>query len=143
MGQKLDLAKLPIATGASFYSHNEGHNARCLPNTRTALLHEITQWADHNSGKPIFWLSDMAGTRKSTIARTIAQSFASHSQLGASFLFKKGKGECGNASRFFTTISTDLVKHEPGILAGIRKALDEDSAISQRALKDQFEKLIL
>jgi hypothetical protein len=35
------------------------------------------------------------------------------------------------------------VKHEPGMLPGIRKALDEDSAISQRALKDQFEKLIL
>jgi hypothetical protein len=29
------------------------------------------------------------------------------------------------------------------MLPGIRKALDEDSAISQRALKDQFEKLIL
>jgi hypothetical protein len=29
------------------------------------------------------------------------------------------------------------------MLSGIRKALDEDLAISQRALKDQFEKLIL
>jgi hypothetical protein len=85
----------------------------------------------------------MAGTGKSTIARTIAQSFADRRQLGASFFFKKGEGERGNASRFFTTIATDLAKNEPGILAGIRKALNEDSAISQRALKDQFEKLIL
>jgi hypothetical protein len=29
------------------------------------------------------------------------------------------------------------------MLTGIKKALDEDSAISQRALKDQFEKLVL
>jgi hypothetical protein len=29
------------------------------------------------------------------------------------------------------------------MLPGIRKTLDEDLAISQRALKDQFEKLIL
>ncbi|RYO48185.1 hypothetical protein AA0116_g12702 [Alternaria tenuissima] len=29
------------------------------------------------------------------------------------------------------------------MLAGIKKALDQDSAISQRALKDQFEKLVL
>jgi hypothetical protein len=85
----------------------------------------------------------MAGTGKSTIARTIAQSFANRRQLGASFFFKKGEGERGNASRFFTTIATDLVKHEPSMLAGIRKALNEDSAISQRALRDQFEKLIL
>lgn len=134
---------LAIAEGACYNSHNEEHNARCLPNTRTELLAQITQWANDDGGKPIFWLSGMAGTGKSTIARTIAESFASHGQLGASFFFKKGEGERGNASRFFTTIATDLVKHEPGMLPGIRKALDEDSAISQRALKDQFEKLIL
>jgi Mrp family chromosome partitioning ATPase len=95
------------------------------------------------NGKSIFWLSGMAGTGKSTIARTIAQLFASRGQLGASFFFKKGEGERGNASRFFTTIATDLVAHEPGMLPGIKKALNKDSAISQKALKDQFEKLIL
>jgi hypothetical protein len=66
----------------------------------------------------------MAGTGKSTIARTVAQSFASRSQLGASFFFKKGEGERGNASRFFTTIASELVVHEPGVIPGIRKALD-------------------
>jgi type II secretory pathway predicted ATPase ExeA len=137
------LNALPAAIGASFNSHNEEHNARCLPNTRTELLDEITTWAQNEDGKSIFWLSGMAGTGKSTIARTVAQSFASDGQLGASFFFKTGEGERGNASRFFTTIATDLVKHEPGMLAGIRKALDEDPAISQRVLKDQFEKLIL
>lgn len=85
----------------------------------------------------------MAGTGKSTIARTIAESFASHNQLGASFFFKRGEGERGNASQFFTTIATDLVACEPGMLPGIRKTLDEDPAITYRALKDQFEKLIL
>jgi hypothetical protein len=141
--QKLDLAKLPVAIGASFNSHNEEHNARCLPDTRTELLNEITTWANNKDGKSIFWLSGMAGTGKSTIARTVAQSFASQGQLGASFFFKKGEGERGNASRFFTTIATDLVACEPGMLPGIRKTLDEDSTISHKALKDQFEKLIL
>jgi hypothetical protein len=141
--QKLDLAKLPVAQGASYDSHTDEHNARCLPNTRTALLHDIAKWAQDKDGKSIFWLSGMAGTGKSTIARTIAESFASHDQLGASFFFKRGEGERGNASRFFTTIATDLVACEPGMLPGIRKTLDEDSAISHKALKDQFEKLIL
>ncbi|CAN9182844.1 unnamed protein product [Alternaria alternata] len=141
--QKLDLATLPVATGASFNSHNEEHNARCLPNTRTELLDEMTRWANNENGKSIFWLSGMAGTGKSTIARTVAQSFASRGQLGASFFFKKGEGERGNASRFFTTIATDLMVHEPGMLPTIRKTLDEDSTISHKALKDQYEKLIL
>jgi hypothetical protein len=85
----------------------------------------------------------MAGTGKSTIAQTIAESFASRSQLGASFFFKRGEGERGNASQFFTTIATSLVACEPGMLLGIRKTLNKDSAISHKALKDQFEKLIL
>jgi hypothetical protein len=58
---------LPVATGASFDSHNEEHNARCLPNTRTELLDAITTWANNKGSKPIFWLSGMAGTGKSTM----------------------------------------------------------------------------
>jgi hypothetical protein len=98
---------------------------------------------NNKDGKSIFWLSGMAGTGKSTIARTIAQLFASRRQLGASFFFKKGEGERGNASRFFSTIATDLVVYEPGVVPGIRKALDDDSKIADKSLKDQFEKLIL
>ena len=143
MSRKLDLTQLPVATGASYKSHSEEHNARCLSNTRTALLHDIRDWANNEDSKPIFWVSGMAGTGKSTIARTVAQLLASNGQLGASFFFKRGEGERGNASRFFSTISNDLMACEPGMLPGIKKALDEDSAICDRALKDQFEKLIL
>jgi hypothetical protein len=141
--QKLDLTALPVATGASFNSHTEQHNARCLDDTRTKLLDEIETWANDQEGKPIFWLSGMAGTGKSTIARTIAQKLESNKQLGASFFFKKGEGERANASRFFTTIAVELVAHEPNILPGIRIALNKDPAISQRALEDQFKNLIL
>jgi len=66
------LINLLIAVGASFNSHNEEHNARCLLNTRTELLDEMTRWANNENGKSIFWLSGMAGTGKSTIARTVA-----------------------------------------------------------------------
>jgi hypothetical protein len=140
---KLDLAKLPIAKGASFDSHMDEHNARCLANTRVELRREIAEWAEDRNGKPIFWLKGMAGTGKSTIARSVAQSFADQHQLVASFFFKKGEGERGNATRFFTTIATDLMARVPGLISGIRKALDADPGISERVLKDQFEKLIL
>ena len=140
--QKLDLARLPTAAGASFDSHMEEHNAICLPETRTELLQLVREWAS-NGTKPIFWLSGMAGTGKSTIARTIAQSFAKQGTLGASFFFKKGEGDRGNASRFFTTIAQDLINREPGMAVGIKKALDEDPSIAEKALKEQFEKLIL
>ncbi|KAH7348074.1 vegetative incompatibility protein HET-E-1 [Pyrenochaeta sp. MPI-SDFR-AT-0127] len=141
--QRIDLINLPIATSASYSSYAEQHNAQCLPNTRTDLLQTIADWATDKDGKSIFWISGMAGTGKSTIARTAAQSLAKAGQLGASFLFKKGEGDRGNASRFFTTIATDLVSREPSMLPSIRQALNEDPALPERTLSDQFEKLIL
>ena len=141
--QKIDLAKLPIAKGASFDSHMEEHNAKCLPNTRVELLHEIMEWAKDRNGKPIFWLNGMAGTGKSTIARTVAQSFAENGQLGASFFFKRGEGDRGNATRLFTTIASDLTNRMPWMGPGVSKAIDNNPAFLEKALKDQFEKLIL
>jgi hypothetical protein len=85
----------------------------------------------------------MAGTGKSTIARTVAQLLADNGRLGASFFFKKGESERGNATRFFTTIATDLSARILGMVPGIRKAIDADPVISEKVLKDQFEKLIL
>ncbi|KAI4685100.1 hypothetical protein J4E81_008913 [Alternaria sp. BMP 2799] len=93
MDNKLDLARLPFATGASCDSHGDEHTARCLSNTRTELIDETTIWTDSEEGKSTSWLSGMVGMGKSTIARTVAQSRAARS----SFFFKKGDGKRGNA----------------------------------------------
>jgi len=84
----------------------------------------------------------MAGTGKSTISRTVAQSFADDGQLAASFFFKRGEGERGNASRFFTTIAAQLVHAVPAVIPYLSKAIDADPCISGRTIKDQFENLI-
>ena len=104
---KIDL---PSVEAAAFDSHVDELDARCHPGTREDLLRQIREWAQDPQGKCIFWLNGMAGTGKSTISRTVAQSFAEDSQLGASFFFKRGEGERGNASRFFTTITLHLVR---------------------------------
>ncbi|MCJ1349815.1 hypothetical protein MMC31_008056, partial [Peltigera leucophlebia] len=143
VNREIAFAKLPVAKGASFDSYIEEHSSKCLANTRVELQCRIQEWAKDANGKPIFWLNGMAGTGKSTIARTVARSFADEGHLGASFFFKKGEGDRGTASRFFTTIATDLMAHVPDLISGITKAIDADPAISKKALKDQFQKLIL
>jgi len=143
INQKIDLAKLPSAKGAAFDSHIDEHEARCLPNTRVDLLRQVVGWAEDPQGKCIFWLSGMAGTGKSTISRTVAQSFADKDQLGASFFFKRGEGDRGNATMFFTTIATQLAIKVPGLGPFIRQAVEAEPDIAEKMMKEQFEKLIL
>jgi hypothetical protein len=83
------------------------------------LLREIYDWADDDDSKCIFWLNGVAGTGKSTIARTGAQIFANRSQLSASFFFKRGEHDRENVSLFFTTIALDLVRQIPELGARI------------------------
>jgi hypothetical protein len=134
---------LPCAEGAAFDSFEDEHQARCHPDTRIELLRHIENWADDPHGKSIYWLSGLAGTGKSTISRTIAQSFADQGKLGASFFFKRGEGERGNASRIFTTIAAQLTRNIPALLPRVREAIGKDSGIAGRTLKKQFDALIL
>jgi hypothetical protein len=141
--QKVNLLKLPVAQGASFDSRLEENNATCLPNTRVELQSKIINWANNSDEKCIFWLNGMAGTGKSTIARTMASSFAKSNQLGASFFFKKGEGDRDNANKFFTTIAKQLSHALPNVALAVGQAIENDPDIPNKALKDQFEKLIL
>lgn len=91
----------------------------------------------------MLWLKGMAGTGKSTISRTVAKSFNQANSLGASFFFKRGEGDRGNAIKLFPTIARQLLQRFPGLLASVSNAIHDDPDIATKALKDQFKKLIL
>jgi hypothetical protein len=137
------LSRLLIAKDASFDSHADEHEARCHPDTRVDLLRDITRWVENSQGESVFWLNGMAGTGKSTISRTVAKSFADRKELGASFFFKRGERDRGNAALFFPTIAAQLISKEPALAPYVRNAIDTDPAICGKAMKEQFEKLIL
>ncbi|KAF7556960.1 hypothetical protein G7Z17_g1028 [Cylindrodendrum hubeiense] len=138
-----ELHPTATATDAAFDSYAEENKARCHPETRTKLLHQIRQWAEDPHGECIFWLNGMAGTGKSTISRTIAWSFKERGLLGASFFFKKGEGDRGHARFFFTTILSQLIYWEPTLEQHVGSAIGAELALNGKGLREQFEKLIL
>ena len=137
------LSRLPSIDEAAFDSFANQSEPMCHPETRTDLLRDINGWALDSRSKCIFWLNDMAGTGKSTISRTIARDFFHRHQLGASFFFKRDEEDRGNASKFFTTITTQLMQSLPDLRPYLKKALETEPAISTKTMKEQFEKLIL
>ncbi|KAJ9302280.1 hypothetical protein DTO271G3_1146 [Paecilomyces variotii] len=141
--QKVDLAKLLTVDEAMFGSYMDQHEDECLEQTRTELLHDILAWSEDINSKYIFWLNGMAGTGKSTIARTVARLLKEKNRLGASFFFKRGEADRGNATRFFTTIAKQLVGQFPPLWPLVAKAVEDDPAIGKRSLREQFHALLL
>ncbi|KAL4813864.1 hypothetical protein BDW67DRAFT_101430 [Aspergillus spinulosporus] len=100
-------------------------------------------WAENPDQECIFWLNGMAGTGKSTISRTIAQSLGERNQLGASFFFKRGESDRSSAKKFFTTICAHLLFHAPALIPYAEMAINADPDISRKSISEQFAKLIL
>jgi hypothetical protein len=139
----MDLEKLEGAIEAGFESFSDRDEVQCLLGTRIELLQQIMEWGMSPSQKGIFWLKGMAGTGKSTISRTVARSFEDANHLGASFFFKRGEGDRGNAKKFFPTLTRQLMLRISKLRSSVQKALDHDPDIGSKSLREQFEKLLL
>jgi type II secretory pathway predicted ATPase ExeA len=137
------LGALPCVEAAAFNSYHNQHERKCLRETRVDLLRQVTEWADVSSSKCIFWLNGMAGTGKSTIARTIADQFASKDRLAASFFFAKGSGDRGHARQFFSTIAVQMARALPLVETYIYEAVTEQPGIAHQTMLEQWNKLIL
>jgi len=85
----------------------------------------------------------MAGTGKSTIARTVARLFADQKCLGGSFLFSRGRGDMGHAKRFCTTIAVQMAELSPELARNICDEVSEQPRISEKAIFEQWKHLIL
>ncbi|KAH8691075.1 hypothetical protein GQ44DRAFT_636436, partial [Phaeosphaeriaceae sp. PMI808] len=89
--------------------------------------------------KGIFWMKGMAGTGKSTIARTIARKYHDENCPRASFLFSKREDYLSKAGKSFTSVAVQLASSSTTIKNGICKAIAKRSD----AFSDQWTQLIL
>ncbi|KAJ5471863.1 hypothetical protein N7539_008806 [Penicillium diatomitis] len=143
VAQDMDFVKLEGAIKAGFELFSDRDEVQSLQGTRTELLYQIMDWAISPSQKCVFWLKGMAGTGRSIISRIVARLLKNTNYLGASFFFKRGEVDRGNAKKYFPPLTRQLMLRISGLRSGVQKALRGDPDIASKSLSEQFEKLLL
>jgi hypothetical protein len=95
-----------------------------MTTTFSASLEQIRTLADGDDGSYVFWLSGLAGTEKSAIARTIAREYWDKGCLVASFFSSTGPEDVRHAGKFVATIAVQLAQ-VPGLEVKEEKTRDE------------------
>jgi hypothetical protein len=116
----------------------------CLPGTRMKLLSDIMDWCTDASQSQVFWLSGMAGTGKSAIARTLCDQLTKNGLLGGSF-FCSRRGTAGqrNVQRIIPTLARQLCRLDPEYRRKVVDCLKEDSDIAGATVGRQLRELII
>ncbi|CCA76243.1 related to archipelago beta form (F-box-WD40 repeat protein) [Serendipita indica DSM 11827] len=132
------ILQLPTVAFVASSVHNP-----CLQGTREAVLNTIWQWADDDtSDKPIFWLCDIAGSGKSTVAMTAVESWRSQGVLGGRFFFSISSNETSSTDRLCSTIARDLAHHIRELAPHVAEAVKHNPSFMRCSLEEQFELLV-
>src|ERR1700753_3128916 len=85
-----------------------GNRQGCLRGTRQDVLGDIDRWLTSELDQRIFWLNGLAGTGKSTIAQTFAETSFADGKLGASFFCSRDFEDRSNIQNIFPTLAFPL-----------------------------------
>lgn len=111
-------------------------HVECLAGTRVEILHEVHEWLlAPNDGQNILWLNGMAGSGKSTIAKTIARNFRAIRRCGAFLFFERGKS---GPEAVVRTLAHQLAEFDVGIRARVCEQLENNPSESL-GLVDDFD----
>jgi hypothetical protein len=115
-----------------------------MQGTRTYVLGHIQNWAETPSaGLSIFWLAGMAGTGKSTIAKTACERFFNNGILGASFFVSRQEIERRDPHRVLRSIAYQLALKDPAAFREVHQRITAEHGISARPMKEQIQKILV
>ncbi|KAF9019013.1 WD40 repeat-like protein [Hymenopellis radicata] len=113
----------------------------CTAGTRVEILDKIMAWARADDSPPVFWLTGLAGTGKTTIAYTISERMWAENKLLVSFFCSRQLDSkdsrlivptiCRNLAELFRSYATKLVP-----------VLQGDSVLGEARIREQVDKLL-
>ncbi|KAJ2933239.1 hypothetical protein H1R20_g3800, partial [Candolleomyces eurysporus] len=140
-----------IAAGALHNSAERCDAPKCHPETRVAVQDEVVSWiCDGDSDdmpKEIMWVTGPAGSGKTAIMGSVADTCQGKGTLGATHFFSSFSGSANRRSKryFVPTLAYQFIQHKAmtQIAARILSAIDDNPAIFEQNLEVQFDQLIL
>ncbi|KAF8697748.1 WD40 repeat-like protein, partial [Rhizoctonia solani] len=135
------LSPVKSAVYNSLLSHDV-HCRACTQNTRSQILLELEQWSQDWTKPNVFWMNGMAGTGKTTIAYTFAQSLKDCAALGASFFCTCTLDKCQNVGRIVPTIAYWLALCLSSFQSALLGVLEQEPNIKSQSINSQCQQLI-
>ena len=123
--------------------YRSGNREGCLRGTRKGVLWEIERWLTDEQEQRVFWLNGLAGTGKSTIAQTFAETSFADGKLGASFFCSRDFEGRSNLQAIFPTLAFQLAYRYPSFRVELLPVLKANPDAGQESLCSQIEKLIV
>jgi hypothetical protein len=120
-----------------------GDRQGCLKGTRKDVLWDIECWSLSEEGEQVFWLNGLAGTGKTTIAQTFAETSFADRKLGASFFCSRDFEARSNLKAIFPTLAFQLAYQYPPFRKQLLQVLKAHPDVRQESLCSQMEKLII
>ena len=127
-------------TGAGYLS---GNREGCLRGTRKEVLWQIECWLADKTDQRVFWLNGLAGTGKSTIAQTFAETSFADGKLGASFFCSRDFEDRRDIWNIFPTLAFQLAYRYPEFREKLLPVLRANPEVGRESLCSQLEKLII
>ena len=107
------------------------------------VLLQLEHWLKDEQGHQVLWLSGLAGTGKSTIAKTFAEISFADGILGASFFCSRDSEARSNLKSILPTLAFQLAYRYTKFRERLLQVLSPDTNIKRESLYTQMEKVIV
>ena len=133
-----------VSPNAFYDSDNRPDPPKCHPKTRVALINKIIDWANGmiDTNAFILWLYGPAGAGKTAIARKVAELFAEHGLLLASFFFFRSDYKRNTMKPLVANIAYRVTSVIPGARDPINTIIEADPLILSYSVEMQLTKLV-
>lgn len=139
-GQEIFLSKLKPSEEA-FHDHAHSRASPCTPGTRTQILEDIEKWV-LTSADQVYWMAGMAGTGKSTIAKSMCEKLEENEMLAGAFFCSRQVEACHDYVKIIPTIASQLAYYSCTFAENLAMELESDPQLATKVIKKQMGLLV-